>query len=282
MKIPIIFSVMLITLLASCNNSGENKVELSQESEFTALKEQLVMLNTNWPNNEYVASKAKWWKYILVAAADAGGFFLGGGASAGAGAVTAGCAVSTLVWNLVKEEKKVETKAIMGDGVTSYFNDPSIALSCVDGAGLVHNRVILDLYEENGEELFSYSRESLMPIVAEKVAIETNCTLEEAILSPQEQCDIVDRAVNAYTTSSTVDEFINNLKLAVPERVALLEIVNVILSGFDSIDAVSDNGNYCTAVRSIISDSGISDDAKQILNSTTSVINASARLWKEE
>ncbi len=283
MKNSIVCSVLFIALLASCNKSGVKEVEMSQESEYSTLKEQLVSLNANLPNNnEYVATKAKWWRYLLVAAADAGGFFLGGGVSAGAGSVTAGCAVSTLVWNLVKEEKKAETKAVIGNEIASDFNDRSIALSCVDGAGLVHNRVILDLYEDNGEELFGYSVETLIPLVAEKVAIETNCSFNEITLSRQEQYDIVNRTVTAYTSSSTIDEFIYNLGLAAPERIALLEIVEIILTGFDSINAVSDNGNYCLEVQTIIADSGISDEAKQILISTTSVANASARLWKVE
>lgn len=278
-KLSCILLVALITFV-SCNKV-DNAKKYSQESDFTALKEQLIELNNTLPKNESITTKAKWWKYLLVAAADAGGFFLGGGASAGAGAVTAGCAVSTLVWNLVKEEKKAETKANIAGQPTSFY-DSEIALSCVDGAGLIHNKVILDLYEDHGEALFAYNEDSLLPLVAEKVSLETECTIGEASLTIQEQQNVVNKTVNAYATSSTIDEFINNLELSAPERAALLEIVNVILNGFDSIDAVADNGIYCASVQNIISESTVSEEAKQILTSTTSVANASARLWKVE
>lgn len=282
MKKVIFLSVMLIALLASCNKCRENEVEMNQEAEFTALKEQLTALTTNLQDNGYVATKAKWWKYLLTAAADAGGFFLSGGIAAGPAAVQAGCTASTLVWSIIKEEKKVETKAGNRDVDTSDFNDPSVALTCVDGPGLVHNKVILDLYEENGEELFGYSDEILLPLIAEKVADETNSNVEETALSLQEQKEIVYKTVDAYSTSSTIDEFIDKLEVSAPERVALLEIVQVILTGFDSIDVIADNGNYYNDVQRIITESEISDEAKQILNSTTSVANASSRLWKVE
>lgn len=212
-KFALISISMLLALFVSCNkSSNDNSVDI-QETEFSELKEQIISLNASLPQNGEISTKAKWWKYLLVAVGDAGGFFLGGGASAGGAAVTAGCAVSTLVWNLVKDEKKAETKANLGGELSSNFNEPGIALSCVDGAGLVHNRVILDLYEDNGEALFGYSEENLIPLVAEKVALETNCTLDEACLSLPEQHDIVNRTVSAYSSSSTIDEFINKLEL---------------------------------------------------------------------
>ncbi|MBR1698658.1 MAG: hypothetical protein IJ714_02605 [Bacteroidales bacterium] len=281
-KTAIILFMSFMTILVSCKKNSDKALETDSQSEFTILKEQLVALNATLPKNDEVVTKAKWWKYLLVAAADAGGFFLGGGVSAGAGAVSAACSVSTLVWGLIKEERKQETKTVIGDVPVLNFNDSDIALTCVEGAGLVHNRVILDLYEEKGEELFIYDEKTLLPLVAEKVAIETNCTLDEATLSVQEQRNIVNKTVEAYFNASTIEGFIDNLELETLERAALSDIVNVILTGFESIDAIADNGSYSLAVQSIISESGISNDAKQILNSTTSVANASARLWKVE
>lgn len=229
-------------------------------------------------------TRVKWWKYFLVAAADAGGFFLAGGTGVGAVAVTAGSAVSTLVWSVVKEEKKaaVNTKASLDDKTSPSINDTEIALSCVEGPGLVHNKVICDLYEDKGENLFNLEKDELLPLVAEKVSIESDCTVEEASLLVSNQFDLVDQTVEAYLSSETIDEFIDKIKLSAPDKVVLLEVVDIILDGFDSIDAVEDNGAYCSSVQKIISESGISSGAKEMLISTVSVANASARLWKTE
>ena len=107
------FAAMLV-IFTSCNkNDSVNAESVEESSELMSLKEQLIAFNTNLPQSQTVAVKAKWWHYILVAAADAGGFFLGGGASAGAVAVTAGCTVSTLVWNIVKEDEKKRRKGVI-------------------------------------------------------------------------------------------------------------------------------------------------------------------------
>lgn len=275
------FAAMLV-IFTSCNkNDSVNAESVEESSELMSLKEQLIAFNTNLPQSQTVAVKAKWWHYILVAAADAGGFFLGGGASAGAVAVTAGCTVSTLVWNIVKEDEKKETKG-SDSGNSAPFNDRKVALSCVEGVGLIHNKVILDLYEDHGEALFSYGDEALLPLVEKRVSKETESFSDGTSLSVQEQKDIVAATVNAYASSSTIGEFIANLELSAPEKSALLEVISIILEGFDSIDAVDDNGEYSAAVQEIISDSGVSEEAKEILVSTTSVANASARLWKVE
>lgn len=281
-KLIYLVSTVLALAFASCNKNAGIDVETTKDSsELMSLKEQLIALNTTLPQSQDIAVKAKWWHYVLVAAADAGGFFLGGGASAGAVAVTAGCTVSTLVWNIVKEDEKKETK---GSDSSNFepFNDREVALSCVEGVGLIHNKVILDLYEDHGESLFGYEDDVLLPLVAEKVSSEIESSQNEVSLSVQEQKDIVSATVNAYASSSTIGEFIASLELSAPEKSALLEVVSVILEGFDSIDAIDDNGEYSSAVQELISDSDVSEEAKEILVSTTSVANASARLWKVE
>lgn len=54
----------------------------------------------NYSNN--VQMKLKWWKWLVVVAVDAGGFCLGGGTTAGAAAVSAGVAASSLAHTMIK------------------------------------------------------------------------------------------------------------------------------------------------------------------------------------
>ena len=285
-KLHILFMsfATLTIILASCSKSGENREKPLQEAEFSALKEQLLTLNSALPQNETVVTRAKWWKYVLVAAADAGGFFLAGGS--GATAVTAGCSVSTLVWNFFKDNKKAEAKTKaetnLIDGIIPSLTPSEIALSYVEGAGLTHNKVILDLYEDYGESMFEYDDNTMIALVEEKVALETNCSIKDASLGLAARRNYVDKTVSAYISAATIDEFIDNLELAAPKRAALLEIVNIILDGFDSIDAIEDNGSYNSSVQKIISESGLEDGDKEMLCSTASVANASARLWNTE
>lgn len=274
-----------LLLFASCAKSTNGHLGDNNDNEaYDSLKEQLVALNTTLPQRTEEMTRVRWWKYLLVAAADAGGFFLAGGAGTGAVAVTTGCTVSTLVWDVIKGESKsaINTKASLEDTESFSINDAEIALSCVDGPGLVHNKVIYDLYEDNGEALFDLSKDELLPLVAEKVSIESDCTIEKASLLVSDQLDVVEQTVDAYVSSATIDEFVDKIKLSAPDKAVLLEVVNLILEGFDSIDAVEDNGRYCSSVQKIISESEISSGAKEMLVSTVSVANASARLWKIE
>ncbi len=284
MKKNVNYLLAAITLiLVSCSKSGDSRTQKSQEAEYTALKEQIITLNHNLPPKETTVTRAKWWKYALVAAADAGGFFLAGGT--GAPAITAGCTVSNLVWGFFKKETEEDTSQAETRALTQVkpsLLDSEVALSYVDGAGLIHNKVIIDLYEDYGESLFEYDDNTIITLVAQRVSLETNCTLAEASLELAERATVINKAVTAYTSASTINEFIDNLELAAPERTALLEIVNVILEGFDSIDAVEDNGNYCAAVQRLITESDLEVNDKEILNSTASVANASARLWNVE
>ena len=79
--------------------------------------------------------------------------------------------------------------------------------------------------------------------------------------------------------SNDIDEFINKLQLTSPEQSQLLEILNVILDGYDSLDVTNDNGKYEKSVQRIINNSQIPKSSKDKLNDAVSVANASSRLW---
>lgn len=281
-KIIFLSLVGFLLFLFSCGNKADTDIVKDvPQKEFDHLKEQIVALNTTLPGKVIVETKAKWWKYLLTGLADAAGFFLAGGADENSpnkySPVASACSVSTLVWTMLKSEKQTETKAM--DDSSHLINDAEIALSHVEGMGLLHNRVILELHEDYGDEIFHMSPAELLPLVAEQVSVESGGIVDDTEVLYAGQQEMVENTVNAFVTSSTVDEFIGKLSLSFPEKVALLEIVRVIFEGFDSIDAISDNGNYNASVQTIISESGIPSEAKHILNSTASIANASARLW---
>lgn len=283
-KLIAVLSITALFLFVSCMKNADSRItNNNQNKEFEALKEQLVSLNNSLPQRTgEEITKVRWWQCLIIAAADAGGYLWG--KIKNTDAITTGCTASITVWDYFNND---ETSTDVPTGVdtsaatqTSFsINDDHIALSSVEGVGFIHNKVILDLYDDLGASMFSLSTNELLPLVAQKVSTETGRSLHEIILSARIQKKIVDEVVNAYATSNTLDEFIDNLKLSAPDRAELLDIANVILEGFEAIDAVEDNGQYCETVQGIISESDIPSESKEILNSTASVANASSRLW---
>lgn len=268
---------LMMLVSSSCTRTEESMSQIQNEDkELIALKNQLEELNSTLPDR-VESTKAAWWKYLVVAAADAGGFFLAG--ASGPSAVSAACAVSTLAWSVVKEDMKTATRSF-GESDQVSLRDPEIALSKVNGEGLLHNKIIISMYNDFGEDLFSMKEDDLLPEVTDRVSQETGEVVSDDVLLTAKQREVVSKTVRAYDESDTVDEFIEKLSLSAPEKASLLELVNVILEGFDKIDPIKDDGKYNDAVMDLVSGADISRESKETLNSTTSVANASSRLWK--
>ena len=275
MKKIVIF--MLFGLIAFCSCTKNNVVETPSENinELDALKLELLELNSTLPPSKDVITKAPWWKYLLVGVADAVGGFIPGGS------VSTAISASSLAWTILKEEKK-SSESSTGSSTSTPAGNPSLnpiesALVNVGGDGEVHNKVIVNIFEKYGEEMFSLPENELNNEISKEVSLQTGEPLEVVKITPQQSVTI-HNVVDAYVTSATVDEFMCKVSptLANPE---LSEVVEVILSGYERVDISTDNGTYEAAVNKTIEKSKISTTSKDCLKSVSSVANASTRLW---
>lgn len=275
-KIPLVMAAaMSVALCVSCSKNSTEAGINDTSTALASLKSEIVSLNDSYPNSGNIETKAKWWHYALVAAADAGGFFLSGGVAGGPPAVSAAASVSSLVWNVVKEDRTTTES----ESVPVSVNSPDVALTFVDGEGALHNQIILSLYSQYGEDMFSLPNDQLISLIEQETATLMGVPLSEAAITPLMRKKVVYFTVNAYLTSSTIDEFVNKLKLSATDKAALLDIIDEILEGFDSINVVEDNGNYAQEVNMRIDSSDLPDTTKSTLKATVSVANASSRLW---
>lgn len=210
------FFVMAISAMffISCSNKETNVIAVDepQAPEVVALKNDLKALN-NELFGEQVVTKArpKWWQVLLTAIADAGVGLLTGN-------VGYAISASSLTWTVVKDlsVQKIETKS--DDETFCSVRDSVFAMSHLDidgndnNDGVLHNQVILKLYERYGEELFKMPEEVLLQAVADEVALLTGCEANEVIPNVAEAKVEMKVYTDAYIESANVDEYIGRLK----------------------------------------------------------------------
>jgi len=266
-------------LTTSCTNKESHNITpiKEQDTDIVDLKNDLLALN-NEMFGEQIETKAKWWKYLLTAIADAGVGLITGN-------IGYAISASSLTWTVFKNS--VETS----EGAENHsINDDKIALAYLEIAdeeeelndGTIHNKVIINLYNKYGEELFNKSEEVLIQNIAKEVAILTGCSAEEIFPDIHSAKSEMAIYTNAYIESKSIDEYINHLIEYKPEKSEELEILKIALEGFQFVDAETDNGEYASRVTEIIYESNISPEMKEDLRSGVSVANASIRLWNTD
>ncbi len=280
------FFVMAISAMffISCSNKETNVIAVDepQAPEVVALKNDLKALN-NELFGEQVVTKArpKWWHYLLTAIADAGVGLLTGN-------VGYAISASSLTWTVVKDlsVQKIETKS--DDETFCSVRDSVFAMSHLDidgndnNDGVLHNQVVLNLYERYGEELFKLPEEVLLQAVADEVALLTGCEANEVIPNVAEAKIEMKVYTDAYIESANVDEYIGRLKAVNPEKADALDVLKITLEGFQFVDIKTDDGRYAEKVLDVIDNSDVSPEMKADLSSGVAIANASTRLWNQD
>lgn len=280
MKKFVFLIALFSAMLTSCTNN-ENKVdipEIDANSEIISLQNNLLALN-NEMFGEQIVTRASWWKYLLTAVADAGVGLL-------TGRVDWAISASTLAWTIFKEQVENDPAFDIPDSERApSLNIESSALSHLQiseeeiNDGIIHNQAIINLYKRHGENLFSLSEENLVQEVAEEVAELTQCSTEDVISDIETISNELIDYNNIYIESTTIDEYINHLKELKPEKSDELDVLKIILEGFQFVDAEEDNGEYASAIVEIIDNSNIATEMKNELKSSVAIANASVRLW---
>lgn len=232
-----------------------------------------------------VETRARWWKYLCTAIADAGVSLIPGSN------VAAGISASTLVWGMLKEVKKAVDDTRAATEPILSLRDSSVSLTRLvdpdwntyesDSDGYLHNRVIVNLYEDYGEALFDLSTSEFTDLAFAELARVEGREIEYSQSEMDEIYTSIDEYVNAFITSETPDDFFNYLKIQYPGKNGEIEILKAAMDGFMALDVNKDEGEYVKKVMGVVDDSNLNDDSKKNVKSSLAVANASTRLWNE-
>ncbi|MEE3462871.1 MAG: hypothetical protein VZQ27_01085 [Candidatus Cryptobacteroides sp.] len=269
MKKIILITICGILALCSCSKNSNEIIMNDEMKGLKSLETEIVTLNSQLQSATTIDTKAKWWRYLLAGAADLLGGCIHGGN------VATGIAASTFMWTITKPETIVQNPSGFEN---SSIYQPSIALEHVDLDGEIHNNVIINILEKNGEGFFEMSEETMYSLIIEETAKVTGEPISSFEIS-QEQKKSISSIASSYVSSKSVEDFMERVTPYMEEP-EMAGVVRAILEGYEKVDALKDNGKYETAVGLAIDNSNIPEETKIKLKNASSIANASNRLWK--
>ena len=306
MKKYLFIAAAICVFVSSCAKNDSASIEIKNEpssNPYAELSAQIESLNQDYLVPE---TRAKWWKFLITAVADAG-------VGLATGNVGYAISASSLTWTVLKDvngksdssssstsssstsssSTSSSSTSSSTSPATGEFIKPSIKevetslvyLDVCDGSvndGEIHNTVINNIYNRYGEEMFELESEELLTLVATEVAYLTNSTSSSVIADIDKAVSDMSVYTSAYLRSNSVNDYITELKIIHPNKSEELDVLKVSLEGFQYIDPETDNGQYAKSVVTLIEDSNINPDSKNALISGVSVANASVRLWNED
>lgn len=259
--------------------SGESVLTEENTVAIEQLKADIIALNSEY--SEPVVTKAKWWKYILSALVDGGTCFIALYIPL-VQYVSIGCAItaSNLFFNWIDNES-----------VSAPLLEESISMTCLQkeewigegaSAGTLHNTVIVNLYNEYGENFYEVPDTVMACRIAKELSILTNQDSTLLYSSIIDNLDVINECVDSCTTDTSIHEYIGFLKRRFPENTQQLTVFEPILEGLLKVNPIENEGEYVDRVMCIIDSSAVAEPVKQNLREGLTVANASARLWNTE
>lgn len=266
MKKVVFYFVSLLLVFASVSCSSETESVVAEKSEsnqeaVSLLKEDIAAINNAYlpqQSSKGVRRMPKWLRWIISAAADAGGTLLSGDLSTGISA-------STLIWNVTKEEKSVATD--------KNFKTENIGYIEPNSLGDMHNRITRELYEKYGDKVDTMSIQTIVERVAEVSHKSISSTEKEKMIR------MLTVVKDNFDTNSSISENINRLKTLADtqDKKDALEISGMVLDGLQYVEDA--DTTYIKRIDRTITDSNINPNLKRMVKDGVSVANASALLW---
>ena len=303
----VIFYVTIILLVMSCVSEDQTK-ELDQmasttqttvlPTEFVELKAQMETLNVEVSKgNEQVITRGgwvKWFKKIIgVTVADAVGgivcsWFGPAGTAAGATA-TSGLVAAFLDEPVIE----IHTRSKGDDELFPPMNpdDKSMnnlfpgdvseeLLTIGDSIGYFHNRILLDIKNENqGQKL---SRDSILACIAQKTSefyrVDKN-EIKQDFANNKELFDFVAGGDYQSVNGEDLHDIIAAWIAKYPNKQGELTLLETFFSGLNNIDVDENDGDYLMKVLKLVDNSELSEEIKRNLRNAFIVGNASYQLW---
>lgn len=263
-----VIAVLAIAVVACVTNNESVNKQDRQDLEYESVIAELEALKSQTSLN-VETRVAKWWKWLIVGAVDAGVGF--GTANPGAGV-----AASALTFTMLQADSKAAEKP---EGKYNPSIKPvsrSLNNLEIEGTkyGALHNQVIINLYQEHGESLFENTQEDLMGYINAELAQMRTAYVHRII-----RLDDITPYLDEYVNAKSLDDFFKGLARLHPDKINELNVLKVIIEGFEHVDMETDNGEYATAAIRIINASDMSLSNKTALAEGISIANASFRLW---
>ena len=159
--------------------------------------------------------------------------------------------------------------------------DTSWVKTPLDNAGYIHNIVLVNLYNNYGEELLT--------IPTSQIYTETNYLVTKYLgagfVNPDAKSkaeQLYEQMLAVYNSSETINDFYVEWKALNPNERNQLNILEIVMNGFSQIDLNADNGRYLKAVVQAINASALSQNEKQSLRIGISIGHANAILWSRQ
>lgn len=159
--------------------------------------------------------------------------------------------------------------------------DTAWARTSLDNSGLIHNKVLVTLYQKYGDDLLMLPLDEIYSD-ADSIA---SITPSIGIISPavrNEAQSIFTQVNEVYNNTDTMEDFFEETKTIYPNERLQLNIFEVVMNGFFQIDLNADNGQYLNAVMQTINSSSLPEGDKQSLRTGISIGHASAFLWSRQ
>lgn len=299
-----LLSVFILFTLFSCNaeeNACETTLnqqqnELAISNEFAKVQKQMISLNEEITaeNRSQTRSVWGWFKRIVgVTVADAvGGIVCSwfGPAGTAAGATAASGLVAAFLDEPVIE---IYTRSKGDDELFPPMNpdDKSMnnlfpgdvsdeLLTIGDSIGYFHNRILLDIKNENqGQKL---SRDSILACLAQKTSefyrVDKN-EIKQDFANNKELFDFVAGGDYQSVNGEDLHDIIAAWIAKYPNKQGELTLLETFFSGLNNIDVDENDGDYLMKVLKLVDNSELSEEIKRNLRNAFIVGNASYQLW---
>lgn len=294
---------MCVAATGCGNDEGQNVASMPQvKSEAAVLKDSLLALNTTYltkiPTMDRVTRVPKWLRWLLVGAADVGGFLLSGDVGASA-------SISTVVWtvtgdklvasgggsvganfgNIDPNKGDIGGLKLPGDLVIDNFVIPDSAFKrvLVGGAsrnltsdGVTHNTIILEASEDD-EYLLAKSPEEIVDEILDEATEQTGVVYSDEARA--KVTDLTAKMVGYYDTDMSITEYMNSLKLLTisQDKKDALDACAVVLEGMQYVD--DEDTEYLDNVVRIVNNSQLKPELKKVVLNGVSIADGSAKLW---
>ena len=225
----------------------------------------------------------KWLRWLIVGAADVGGYLLGN--------VSAAASLSTVAWTVTGDEKKPgdDESLIGGTQSIPFYANSTTAIKWgqqnipVTGVGTnfgaVHNDIIKTAIMADSTLL----RKAPATIVNQ--VLDAASTQTGDVYSDAERIQIVDLAekmMDCYNSDMSITQYMSNLKALTADqnKKDALDACAIVLEGLQYVD---DNDTaYVAQVTSIVKTSTIKPELKTVILNGVSVADGSANLWNSD
>lgn len=228
--------------------------------------------------NNGAGIRAKWWKYLITAAADACGALVPGGS------IGTGISASSLTWTILKDDNntsKQNNETANHSSIHSIVNQKYTLPK--ESAGFIHNKTIERAYNNNGgEDFFNLSEEKQVEILNMymlEISKEYNIEFDSIQLSIANVLKISKSVADLITPNMTVEEYTLALKTISPD-VAYHRCIDILSSVIEGLANSSANEDvYINNILNAIQSSELDKNSKERISNAVSIAFASSMLW---